>query len=81
MSQLRNLLGNKVLRFRLGGGSALSYYRRERKSAPQKARRAAAEIEARLALRSQGGSKAPTQSKRPGLLRRFVATVRKAFGQ
>lgn len=83
MSQLRNLIENKVLRHHLGSGRALGYHRRQIAGAPARRRRLMAEINEARAAAMQARSRHPEASKaqRPGLVRRFLNTVRKAFGQ
>lgn len=83
MSQLRNLVENKVLLSRLGSGSAVGKFRRDRRAHPARVRRIVEEIKAQRVLstaqaRTREEAKRQAQPK-PGLLRRFVAAVRKAF--
>lgn len=81
MSQLRNLLTNKILRHNLGSGSAVGYHRRQIQGLPKR-RRELAELNAarNAAMQARAQSMHPAQSKRPGLLGRFLNTVRKALG-
>lgn len=85
MSQLRNLLGNKVLLHVLGSGRAVGQHRRQIAGAPARRRRLMAEInaarDAAMQARARNRPQESGTAKRPGLLRRFLNTVRKAFGQ
>lgn len=85
MSQLRNLLGNKVLLHTLGSGRAVGQHRRQIAGAPARRRRILAEInaarDAAMQARSRNRPQEGSTAKPPGLLRRFLNTVRKAFGQ
>ena len=85
MSQIRNLLTNKVLRFQLGSGAGLSQHRIDRHRAPSMARRAAAAAEENRRLSEQRAfNRTQGERKRtkggPSLLRRFLNAARKVFG-
>lgn len=85
MSQLQNLLGNKVLRHQLGSSAALTQYRIDRHRAPSKARRATAAAEENRRLSEQQAfNRTQGERKRtkggPSLLRRFLNAARKVFG-
>lgn len=75
MSQLKNLLTNKVVAFKLGGSRNLSRYRKVKRAA-SKSRRIRPEITEQRAL-------APSQSQskpqpKPGILRRAMSFIRRA---
>lgn len=79
MSQLRNLLTNKVLAHKLGGGRNLSRLRRNKKSVKARARKVRSEITEQRALAASQYVPKSQPNRRPGLLRRVGNFLNRAF--
>ena len=77
MSQLRNLLTNKVIAHKVGGGRNLSRIRRSRKSIAARGRKIRSEITEQRALAA--AQYQPKPQPKPGLLRRVGNFLTRAF--
>lgn len=76
MSQLRNLLTNKVIAHKLGGAS-MTRYRRARKAVRSQSKRVRSEITEQRALAASQYQ--PKPQPKPGLLRRVGNFLTRAF--
>ena len=77
MSQLRNLLTNKVIAHKLGGGRNVARIRRSRKSIAARVRTMRYEITEQRALAQS--QRQPKPQAKPGLLRRIGNFLTRAF--